>query len=59
MKTGRGYAIANGEKVYNWAEPTRQHITEGEWAPGPGEKIVRVRIITESEYRKLVKNQKP
>jgi len=59
MKTGRGWGIESKEWVSNWAEPTREGIENGPWAPQErGEKIIRVRILKESGYRELIKNQK-
>jgi hypothetical protein len=59
MKTGRGYAIESWylKKLTSWALPTKQEVEDEGW-PSPEDKIVRVRIIKESDYHKLIKNQK-
>ncbi len=59
MKTGKGYSIEMRNKdVCNWAEPNKDKILGTPFEPGPGEKIVRVRIVKESDYQRLIKNQK-
>jgi hypothetical protein len=60
MKTGRGWTgILSDGSPCNWAEPIRSLAERSFGIAIKKSEITRVRIIRETDYRKLVKNQKP
>lgn len=53
IQTGRGYAWLCDFGLCHWADPTKEQLGSKD-KPSPEAKPVAVRIIRESDYRKLV-----
>lgn len=54
FRTGRAWAWEIDSGLCYWAEPEPSELTRYK-APSPEAKVVRVRIIKESDYQKLIK----
>lgn len=51
-RTGRGYAFELGEGLCNWAFPSA-YDDDADKLPSPEAQVVSVRILKESDFRKL------